>query len=1170
LPFDPRAEVLFFEFQDRVRRGEGVDFEDLCRAHPEHAAQLREMRALEDFTLAIAPPLVDDTLTGRLKERYGDDVDLGVSLGGEPQADSGPQSKLFERLRAEGPRGTRYKLLGEVARGGMGAVLRIWDDDLRRTLAMKVVLGRDEQPTGETPAVDPKTIGRFLEEAQITGQLDHPSIVPVHELGLDATGRVYFTMKLVTGEDLRAVFEHVKSGHDDWNQVRALNVLLRVCEAMAFAHSKNVVHRDLKPANVMVGKFGEVYVMDWGLARVLEREDKHDLRLRPQGMSTPGLLKTERRDDRGGAPDSPLVTMDGDVVGTPSYMPPEQARGELKELGPHSDVYSLGAMLYELVTGQIPFVPDKAPVSPYAILMRLRDGPPRAAHELAPHAPAELLAIVEKAMAREISGRYPNTLELAKDLHAYESGAWAEARKWARRNKPLATSLAAAVLAVLIGGVAFAFKSKVATEQARRAEQGEKAAKSSAERAERGERAAQENAERAQRGEAAAQLARDEATQKANDVLSLSAVQDLQDLLDRADALWPAHPENLAGYESWLADARELVEGRPGDAKLVIKPKPSLEQHKTKLLELEALALPQTDEERTAELATHPRAKELVEARARLQWMQRMLGEDAWPSESEIEAQLAVEKLPTDADGLNNVAWPLVDPDKLVYGGEVLGLLLARRAVAATAEGQRHIPRDTLAWALFRTGQFDLAMAEERQALSEAPESSTSEYAGHVKKLEEAVSGWRGSDGSLLAAPREEATQVASEVTALEAEVNRRRTWSFANGEANWWHVQLTKLVTDLDLLRDPKTGLFSSGISEARGWGIVRRAEFARSIEERSVSGEDAKRRWSEAIGAIVSSPKYGGLTLTPQLGLLPISADPDSGLWEFAHLQTGDVAERGADGKLVLTDGIGLVFVLIPGGTFAMGAQSDPAEANFDPQAAGNESRVQDVALDAYFLSKYEMTQGQWERFVGRNPSQYRPGAKYGQQSVTLLDPVEQVSWNDCTQVLVRIGLELPTEAQWERAGRAGTSSVWWTGDEKETLAGSANLADAYSKSNGGPPSLPYEEWLSDGAVVHTRIGSYRANAYGLHDVVGNVWEWCRDGYGVYDQPVRAGDGERQVTDSLNRVYRGGSFGNTASDARSAYRRALTPELRSFIVGLRPVRASRLSPSPLHPSGE
>jgi len=657
------------------------------------------------------------------------------------------------------------------------------------------------------------------------------------------------------------------------------------------------------------------------------------------------------------------------------------------------------------------------------------------------------------------------------------------------------------------------------------------------------------------------------ATQRANDVLSLSAVQDLKDLEAGADALWPAHPENLAGYESWLEDARELIEGRAGDAARGIKARPSLEQHQAKLLEFEAQALPQTEEQRVAERAAHPRAKEFAEARARLQWMKRMLGEDPWPSESEIEAQLAVEKLPTDADGLNKVAWPLVDPDKLVNGGEVRGLLLARRAVAAAPETQRHMYRDTLAWALFRTGRFEEALSEERRALAEAPETSKSEYAGQVKKLEEAVSGWRGGDGSLLATRREEAARIANEVAALEAEVNRRQTWSFADGEARWWHVQLSKLVADLEALRDPQTGLFSSGISEVPGWGIVRREEFARSIEERSVSGADASERWSEAIVAIASSPKYGGLQLKAQLGLLPISADPDSGLWEFAHLQTGDEAERGADGKLVLRDGMGLVFVLIPGGKFWMGAQKiDPAGQNYDPQEGSNEGPVHEVELSPYFLSKYEMTQGQWSRIAANNPSYYQPP---GGLAPSLLHPVEQVSWTMCFELLERLGLSLPSEAQWECGARGGTSTPWWTGPERESLRGMVNIADQTAKKAGAPWS-DINDWpdLEDGSVVHCAVGKYAANAFGLHEVHGNVWEWCLDGFDPGFYGKKAGkDPVSPWLGSAARPTRGCCFNNAASLARSAARNDSTPAYRGNSLGLRPSRALRLSSSPLHP---
>jgi len=1125
-----------------------------------------------------------DSLAARLKVKYGDGVDPGVSLDGGPAPSSTSASDVLVRRLAEHTlRESRYQLEGELARGGMGAILRVWDGDLRRHLAMKVILGKGGAPaSGGTPHVEPHQLARFLEEAQVTGQLDHPGIVPVHELGLDGDGRVYFTMKLVKGRDLKHVFDLVFAGKEGWNETRALSVILRACEGMAYAHSKGVIHRDLKPANVMVGNFGEVYVMDWGLARVLGRKDSHDIRLAPAFAESLSSVKTERREDRGELSDSPIVTMDGDVVGTPAYMPPEQARGEVERISPRSDVYAVGAMLYHLLARQAPYIPPGARLSARTVLSAVIQGAPTPLTTIRSEIPAELVAIVEKAMSREPERRYADTLALAEDLRAflehrvvgaYETGAWAEAKKWVQRNKPLAASLAGAVVLLIAGLTAsLVFKARADRNAAETAEQAQ-IARVNEELAKSNEAAATRERKRADDQARIAQASEARATQKANDVLSLSAVQDLQDLFDRADALWPAHPENLAGYEAWLNDARELIEGRPGDAKLGIKSKPSLEQHKAKLLEIETLALPQSDEERTAERAAHPRAKELAEARARLQWMKRMLGEDLWPSESEIEAQLAVEKLPTDADGLNNVAWPLVDTDKPVYGSEVRGLLLARRAVAAAPEAQRHMLRDTLAWALFRTGRFEEALSEERRALAEAPEASKSEYAVYLEKVENAVRGWRAADGALPASRRAEVAGLSSAASELEQAVGVRRTWRFADGEARWWHVQLTKLVADLEALREAKTGLYSSGISEAHGWGVVRRAEFARSIEERSVVGAEALRRWDEAMAAIGSSPKYGGLKLTPQLGLLPIGADPASGLWEFAHLQTGDVAERGVDRKLVLTEGMGLVFVLIPGGTFAMGAQkTDPAGPNFDPQASSDESPVQEVALDAYFLSKYEMTQGQWERFVGRNPSNYGPWRYFKHWDRaglgwSGLHPVEEVSWNDCQQRLAQLGLALPTEAQWENGARGESSTPWWTGATTASLQDAANVSDAYGKSHGNESWSVWEKDVDDGNTAHARIGSYRANAFGLHDVHGNLWEWCADGYG---EPVRAGDGERQLTGSVNRVNRGGSFCDSASDARSAGRNNGTPEDRDQYLGLRPARASRLSPSPLHPSGK
>ena len=180
----------------------------------------------------------------------------------------------------------RFLLEGEIGQGGMGAVLRIHDRFLNRRLAMKVLLERAAPRDDEEKKLAHQLLGRFLEEAQVTSQLDHPGVVPVHELGLDANGKVWFTMRLVKGRTASEVFADAFAGANDWTLTRALEVVLKVCDTMAYAHDKGVLHRDLKPSNVMVGRFGEVYVMDWGLAKVLGQPDRHDLRIQNSATRT--------------------------------------------------------------------------------------------------------------------------------------------------------------------------------------------------------------------------------------------------------------------------------------------------------------------------------------------------------------------------------------------------------------------------------------------------------------------------------------------------------------------------------------------------------------------------------------------------------------------------------------------------------------------------------------------------------------------------------------------------------------------------------------------------------------------------------------------------------------------------------------------------------------------
>ena len=283
-PIEPAsvAERFYFEALSAAGGGRTVDLDALCRARADLAGELRLVHELWQQLKDSRAPVGE-----RLRRRFGPEADPGVSLQGAPEPGAEFSSAMIQRLSGRRDAFTRYQLEGEIARGGMGAILSVWDEDLRRHLAMKVVLATGE-PSSERRAAPGarSSLARFLEEAQVTGQLDHPGIVPVHELGLDADGPRLLHDEARQGPRPRRRLRRARAAAPEgWSETRALGVLLKVCEAMAYAHDKGVIHRDLKPANVMVGEFGEVYVMDWGLARVLGREDAHDLRVRPEDAS---------------------------------------------------------------------------------------------------------------------------------------------------------------------------------------------------------------------------------------------------------------------------------------------------------------------------------------------------------------------------------------------------------------------------------------------------------------------------------------------------------------------------------------------------------------------------------------------------------------------------------------------------------------------------------------------------------------------------------------------------------------------------------------------------------------------------------------------------------------------------------------------------------------------
>jgi formylglycine-generating enzyme required for sulfatase activity len=876
------AERIFAALAAELEEGRG-DPEALFAAHPALAGELRALHrgwcALDSLFRELAS---DGSLVAGVASElrvHALDERAGAALA------------RLARVRFE----ERYELGPELGRGGMGLVRSVTDRVLGRELALKTIRAVD---AGQRQQL----LLRFMEEAAVVGRLEHPGIVPIHDLGLDTDGEVYFTMPRVRGRTLEEALTLARDGREGWTRARVLEVLLRVADAVAYAHSRGVLHRDLKPANVMVGRFGEVYVMDWGLARALGGSAEE-----PAASHAEGGL-----------------TLFGEVLGTPAYMAPEQAAGRAEELDERCDVYALGAILYECLAGARPF---GACSSREALALLTREAPPDV-ERVAPGAPEELCAIVRRAMAREREERYPTVAGWAADVRAFidgrvvrahRTGAWIEARKWVRRNRGVAASLAIALI-VLVAGLATTLV-----------------------------------------------LVGENARERAN-VFRLAQASTLADLIARAERAWPAHPERIPELRAWQSEAGALVRA-----------------------------------------------------------------------------------LDADPDG----------------GGGGLRVQLA--ALSARADG------------------------------------------------------WSDSE--------------------------------------RWWHDELAKLVAGIEALADPAHGLIGAGLGP-HGFGIGRRIELAERLRAEAERPE-VRTLWDEARASVRADPRFAGLELAQQVGLVPLGPDPRSGLWEFAHALSGAAPARDERGELVLGAESALVLVLLPPREFLMGSQvDDPDGPNFTAAMHQTEYPLHRRSLTAFFLAKHEVTQAQWERITGVNPSYFTAAPDAARL------PVDTITWTDARSSVARVGLRLPSEAEWEYACRAGTTSEYYWGATLQDIERHENTKDFMGTREGStylvarevpadhPLPVQFEQdhiRVEDGFAGTAPVGSFLPNPWGLHDVIGNVAEWCEDRFDLY--PGAHGTPQAEPLPAREmRVMRGASHARV--NVRSADRGRQGPDFAWQGIGVRPAR--------------
>ncbi|MCH2206912.1 MAG: protein kinase [Lentisphaerales bacterium] len=329
------------------------------------------------------------------------------------------QESQFNDLKANREAGKRYIGFSVVNRGGMGTIFKTTDANTGREIAMKMAVNADNEE---------QSLVRLLHEAKVTANLEHPNIIPVHEISCDTNDDIYYTMKYVQGDSLGCVLDKLAADDKEYLAkfplTRLLNIFLRICDGVAFSHSKGVIHRDLKPDNIMIGDFGEVLIMDWGIAKVQDKESLTRTHNEMFDVDVAPLAETYS------GKDAHLTTHSGNVFGTPAFMAPEQIRGENDDVNARTDIYALGGILYYILALKLPCGEQDVPTLFNVVLNGNIVAPAKLPcsidHKL-PHIPSHqisesLSAVTMKAMALEPENRYQDVKKLQEDICSYMSG----------------------------------------------------------------------------------------------------------------------------------------------------------------------------------------------------------------------------------------------------------------------------------------------------------------------------------------------------------------------------------------------------------------------------------------------------------------------------------------------------------------------------------------------------------------------------------------------------------------------------------------------------------------------------------------------------------------------------------------------------------------------------